>query len=119
MLCLNLFKFEIDYKLNFNAQQNVSSTRLARDWRVGGTTPRGSARQERQPKELATGWLAVDPQESVPSEAPIPTRTARQPIPEQPTNYHIQLLLIQKNGHFITILIEFCNSLNKRFISWS
>ncbi|PID23813.1 hypothetical protein CSV60_13070 [Sporosarcina sp. P7] len=63
-LCLNLikFKFKIDYKHNFNAQQKVSSIYIARDWRVGGATPRGSVRQARQPRELATGWLAANPQ---------------------------------------------------------
>ncbi|PIC81128.1 hypothetical protein CSV75_04940 [Sporosarcina sp. P18a] len=69
-LCLNLikfkfkfkFKFKIDYKHNFNAQQKVSSIYIARDWRVGGATPRGSVRQARQLRELATGWLTANPQ---------------------------------------------------------
>ncbi|PID02233.1 hypothetical protein CSV67_09720 [Sporosarcina sp. P2] len=37
LLCLNLFefKFKIVYNSKFYAQQKVSYTRIARDWRVG------------------------------------------------------------------------------------
>ncbi|PIC66784.1 hypothetical protein CSV78_10410 [Sporosarcina sp. P16a] len=74
LLFLVLFKVKcrIDFETGYSGWKLVAETLIARDWRVGGATPGGSVRQVRQPRELATGWLTADAQESVPSEAQIP-----------------------------------------------